>query len=273
MAVLNRDDGAKIHWEARGEGPAVVLASYWSWNPEVYADLFADLASDHRVVTYHLRGTGQSSRRGPYEMEVDAADLEAVLDAAGQPATLLATADSANRAVKVAARRPDLVGAVVCLGTAPIARQTFAGREGMLGSDSVIEAFLEMLDRDYRGATRTLMTATNTQMTEEEVRARVDTQTRFCPQEAAVGRVRAWTGDDPRDDARQLGDRLWIFRGSGIAGQWLPPDEELNRLVAEMLPRARVVELEPGPVSRPDLAAKLLREVTAPLREAAARQR
>src|SRR5436190_1390350 len=133
---------------------------------------------------------GRPTRRGPYDLETDCADLEALLEAVGGATALIAVADSANRGTRVAARRPDLGGALVCLGTAPFARASLLGREGMIASDSVVDAFIEMLSRDYRGALRTLLAATNEQMSDEELQERVRTQLDYCPQEAALGRVR-----------------------------------------------------------------------------------
>ena len=141
-------------------------------HPGVYEGLLSDLARDHRVVTWDARGTGQSTRTGPYDMETDCSDLVAILEAAGGDAVVLSTADGANRGVRVAARRRDLVAAVVALGTAPFARMHFEGSEGMIASDTVVRAFIEMVERDYRGALRTLLSATNSQMSEEELRER-----------------------------------------------------------------------------------------------------
>jgi pimeloyl-ACP methyl ester carboxylesterase len=262
MALLERPDGAKIHYELRGEGPLVALASYWSWSPGVFSELLAELERHHRVLTYDLRGTGESSHRGPYATETDIGDLEALLEEAGGGATLIATADSANRGAKLAARRADLVGALACLGTAPFPRQAFAGREGMIASDTVVEAFLEMLSRDYRGALRTLLAATNAQMSEADLQERVAAQVEYCPQEAALGRVREWLHDDPREEARRIGARLWIVTSpEGIAGPWLPDVEELRRLTRELAPEARRIEFAEGAVSRPAAAAEIIREI------------
>ena len=264
MPMLERHDGARIHYELRGEGPLVALASYWSWNPSVFADLFAELERDHRVLTYDMRGTGESSRRGPYEMQTDIADLEALLEEVGGPAGLLAVSDSANRGVRLAASRPDLVGALVCLGTAPFPRDVFADQEGFLGSDSVVEAFLEMLSRDYRGALRTLLAATNAQMDDAELQERVATQYRYCPQAAALPRVREWAFDDTREATRQVGERLFIVTSpEGVAGPWLPDVEQLRKLTAELAPEAQRIEFAEGAVSRPAEAAEIIRRIIA----------
>ena len=218
MARLERPDGVELHWEERGEGPLVVLAPYWSGHPGVYEGLLSDLARDHRVVTWDARGTGESTRAGPYDMETDCSDLEAILEAAGGEAVVISTADGANRGVRVAASRPDLVAAVVALGTAPFARMHFEGSEGMIASDTVVDAFIKMLERDYRGALRTLLAATNAQMSEAELRERVGFQVSYCPQEPAAARVRAWAEDDPTAAARETGDRLWILAAPDVAG-------------------------------------------------------
>jgi pimeloyl-ACP methyl ester carboxylesterase len=272
VSELSRPDGTRIHFEIQGEeGPAVILATYLSWTPAIYTDLLSDLAADHRVVTYHLRGTGDSSRHGPYDMETDGGDLEAVSETIAGPRLLLATADSSNRATRLAVRRPDLIDMVIALGPPPFSRRWFEGREALLGSSTVIEAFQEMLEHNYRGGVRTLIEATNPQLSEGELRERIDAQVRFCPAEAAVKRVKAWADDDPGEEARELGDRLWIFTAAGLAGAWLPPHEEMVRLIKLALPQAHLFEFPAGSgaISRPHEAAEAMRRVTAPLRAGA----
>jgi pimeloyl-ACP methyl ester carboxylesterase len=268
---LTRPDGARIHYESQGEGPTVLLASYWSWGPQIYDGLLAELARDHEVVRYHLRGTGQSSRQGPYGMETDLGDLEAVVEAAGPPALLLAIADGANRAVRLAARRPQLVDAVVCFGAAPFARAALRGEEGMAGSDTVIDAFKDVIRDNYRGALSNFLGATNPQASEQELRERVHAQAEFSPVEAALPRITDWLDDDPTAEARALGERLWVFAAHGVAGPWLPPPEVLRRLTAENMPDANVIEIaeDAGPISRPQETADAIRRIRAQLRSGA----
>jgi pimeloyl-ACP methyl ester carboxylesterase len=268
MARLERPGGVELHWEERGDGPLVVLAPWWSGHPGVYEALLSDLARDHRVVTWDARGTGKSTRAGPYDMETDCSDLEAVLEEAGGGAVVISTADGANRGVHVAAKRTDLVTAVVALGTAPFARTHFEGSEGMIASDNVVRAFIEMVERDYRGALRTLLSATNPQMSEAELRERVGFQVSYCPQEPAAARVRAWSDDDPTAAARETGERLWILAAADVAGPWLPPARERRRLTEMLTPMAHIEEGEAGtgPISQPGLSAEVIRRISAPLR-------
>ena len=101
MPLLTREDGIEIFWEERGSdsGPSVILAPYCISHPSVFDPLEAELATNHRIVRYDDRGSGASTHRGPYDMETGAADLEAVLEAAGGAAVVVALADCVNRAV------------------------------------------------------------------------------------------------------------------------------------------------------------------------------
>jgi pimeloyl-ACP methyl ester carboxylesterase len=258
MPRLTRPDGVEIHWEARGDGPLVVLAQAWLTYPEVFADLLADLATDERVVTYYPRGQGASTRRGPYDPETDAADLEALLEAAGPPAVVIAMADASNRAARVAARRPDLVTAVVLPGGIPLSRAVLEDTES-LASPAVVEALVQQLWSDYRGALRTLIASNNPQASEQDIRERVARTVEECPQEATVPRLEAWIADDPDEEAKAVGDRLWVLQhGENPFFPW----DVLPR-ARELLPQAHIEKVPDGPISRPDITAGVVRRLTA----------
>jgi pimeloyl-ACP methyl ester carboxylesterase len=272
VARLKLEDGAELYWEERGEGPVVVLASYWSMHPSVFEPLANELASDHRVVRYDERGAGDSSHAGPFDMETAAGDLEAVVDEAGGGAVVVATADGCNRAVRIAARRPDLVAAVVTVGGAPVTREAFRGSEAMISSDVVVDAFFEMAATDYRGALRSVLGATNTQMDEDELRERVRGQAEYSPPEAALARLRAWIDDGSAEEsARLAGNRLWFLRAAGMGGGWFPQGDEYEQLLARVLPDAHVETVDDGFVSRPDQTAAVVRRITASNRAPAGR--
>lgn len=269
MAYVERPGGVKIHWEQRGAGPLVVLAPYANAHPSVYDPLEAELLRDHRIVRFDDRGTGRSTRTGPYDMETGADDLEAVVEAAGGPAIVVALADAVHRGVRVAARRRDLVEALVIPGGTPAGRARLEGSEAMVASDSVVDAFMSMGQNDYRGALRTVVTAANPQMSEDEVRERVRAQLEYQPQETVVARWRAWAEDDTTDQGREMGDRLWILYAEGMSGGWFPSGEEARRISSRIFPEAHVEEIDDGMISRPDLVGAVVRRITSRARAAA----
>jgi pimeloyl-ACP methyl ester carboxylesterase len=261
MTKVKRPDGVEIHWESRGKGPTVLIAHHTLWSyPWVYEGLIGELARDREVVIYDPRGCGQSDDRGPFDLETDAGDLEAVLEAAGEASVVLAVGDGLNRSARVAAARPDLIAAVVAVvpGTAAVLpRAELQGSGVIAASDSVIDMLLQMMSTDPRAALRTLVTALNPDFGEAEVRERVDRVADYVSSEAAVGRAHAWLDDDLSAVVNALGDRVSILYGG--------PDPmfegALDNRVAELFPDARLEPAANGPVSRPDLTAALVRRL------------
>lgn len=266
MARLQREPGVEIHWEERGEGPAVVLAPYSNFHPSVFDPIAAELAPDHRVIRYDDRGAGQSTRTGPHDMDTGAGDLAGVIEASGPPAVIVGLGDAANRAVRVCAERPELVEAMVISGGMPAGRHRLGNSEAMAASDTVVNAFLSMCETDFRGALRSLATSGNPQMSEDEIRERARVQAEYQPQETMLARLRAWVEDDALEYGRACGDRLWLLSAEGTGGGWFPAGHEAVELGRRLFPEAHVEEIEDGIVSRPDLTAAVVRRVTAPLR-------
>ncbi|HEX8854525.1 MAG TPA: hypothetical protein VF752_02920, partial [Thermoleophilaceae bacterium] len=175
MPLLERPEGVLIHWEERGEGPLVVLVTPMFSTHDVYEDLFDLLARDHRLVYYDVRGVGQSSRVGPYDIDTDAGDLAAVVEAAGPPAVVAASGESLHRAARVAAARPDLIPLVLNVGGTPTGPQrTYGKSSGLAGSMTVIQAFVQLISSDYRGGLRSAIAPANTQLDDAGVRDRIE---------------------------------------------------------------------------------------------------
>jgi pimeloyl-ACP methyl ester carboxylesterase len=262
MPTVTRDDGARISWSERGEGPPVILIAHWWAHPAVLENLAGELARDHRMVTYDRRGTGDSSSDGPFDGDTDVADLIALLEAIGDASVLVGWGDGAMLAVPAAVQRPELARAVIAVGGNPLGPSMAAGTDSPAASTQVREALRQTLRTDYRSAIRNLVRHSNLEMNEEQMRRRVEEQVRYCPQEVAVARFESWAQTDITERAAELGDRL--------AALFFPTDlgtpEEFVRATSAALPKARTQILEDGPISRPDLTADAVRRVTAPLR-------
>lgn len=262
MAAVKRPDGVEIHWEAQGRGPLVLIVHQILWGyPEVYADLIADLARDHRVVTYDPRGCGQSSRRGPYDAQTDAGDLLAVAEAAGGQAVAFAVGYGYNLVARGAADRRDLISEILAVAPAAAAilpRSELKDSGVMAGSDSVAEMITKMLSTDARTALHTVVRASNPELDEDQLRERVDRASAYISPEAARDRVQAWLQDDTSEQASALGDRLWILHSEAE-----PLFEgAMAARVAELYPKARIEQMPGGAVSRPDLVAARIRRLT-----------
>jgi pimeloyl-ACP methyl ester carboxylesterase len=258
MPLLHQPDSAKIHWEETGEGPPVLIANVLHGHPGMIEGLVRNLASDHRVITYDLRGTGSSSRRGPYDPTVDVADLEALLEHLGGATVAVAIGNASLRAVRLATARPDLLGAVVAPGTSVLAAAAARDSDALTGSRSVLRALMTLIETDYRAGIRSMVESSNPNLSDNEIRERVDLVVAHCTQEAAVSRIRAWIRDDATDAARALGDQLWVLHHPG--NPWFPP--ELAERMPELLPDARHEAIADGPMSRPDLTAAVVRRIT-----------
>jgi pimeloyl-ACP methyl ester carboxylesterase len=259
---VSRPDGVSLAWEERGEGPPIVLANQFFGDVDTFEALIDDLARDHRFVSYDLRGTGDSTREGPYDFETDVADLEAVVEvcraAGGEPAVVVAFADGCNRAVRIAARRPDLVTAVVTPAGNPVGLAAVQGTDALAASSSVLAALVGMMGTDYRGALRTMFATANPDWDDDRVRLRVAAIVEKVPQEAALPRMKAWIADDVIEEARVLGGRLWMLESG--TNPWFPI--EVARQTRSILPEAHILEVEGGAISRPEIASSIIRGLT-----------
>ena len=84
--TVRMSDGVRVAVQERGDrsSPTVVAVHGYPDDHRVWDGVAADLAADHRVVTYDVRGAGASdapASRAGYRLDRLAADLAAVLDA------------------------------------------------------------------------------------------------------------------------------------------------------------------------------------------------
>jgi pimeloyl-ACP methyl ester carboxylesterase len=258
VAAVSAPDGAELHVDVRGDGPLVVLApGLWS-PPPVFAALGDDLANDHRVVTYDPRGAGRSSGDGPHDLATDVADLAVIIETVGGPATFVGIGAGSTLALRLINERPELGVAVICPAGSPVNREVAKGSESIAGSRSVFDLLTEMAQRDYRTFLSSIVASTNPQLDEDGVAQRVRMVSDYTSHTAMLERLQAWLGDDPVASSLAAGDRLTILLHGNDA--W----SSANAVPAtrELLPEAEVLDVEDGPLSRPDITAAIVRRRT-----------
>ena len=85
MPLLDRD-GVRIHYEVRGQGPVVLLSHGYSATAQMWRGQLDALSRDHTLVTWDMRGHGQSDSPddpAAYSAEATIDDMAAILDAVG----------------------------------------------------------------------------------------------------------------------------------------------------------------------------------------------
>jgi pimeloyl-ACP methyl ester carboxylesterase len=90
MSMLDRPnpggDGVKLYYEVHGQGPALILTHGYSSTSQMWAGQIAPLEPHFTVVTWDMRGHGQSdypADQGQYSEEATVADMAALLDTVG----------------------------------------------------------------------------------------------------------------------------------------------------------------------------------------------
>ena len=260
MPRLTRN-GVAIHWEEHGEGPGVLVAHSTISRPSNFDSLLRQLASDHHVVTWDLRGTGESSRTGPFDIATDAEDMAAVIEESGHPVVAV-TLGYNPVPLAVVTRRPELVDALVVVGgRPPLGSPEGAEDVALYESDAVVEVMREMLEVNPQGLLRTFITMGNPQMSEAEVRGRLEEQKAYSPAEVGIERSKSYLDFDATPGCLALGRRLWIIH-------WENPlaSSDAIKRAGRRLPEAQLVEVEDGPISRPELTAEIVREAVDSLR-------
>ena len=117
-------DGRRLACASLGDGPPIVFGPRWvSHLEEEWADprqraFYAEVAKTHRVVRFDRLGCGLSSRElDPRPtVELEARQLEAVIESLGEPAVVFASSCCSASASVLAVRRPRLVSKLVYFG-------------------------------------------------------------------------------------------------------------------------------------------------------------
>ena len=140
MPTLDRN-GVNIHYEIRGEGPAVLVTHGFGASSHMFEATSASLAATHRVITWDLRGHGRSdypTDENEYSVPLAVGDMLAILDAADvDRAVLMGHSLGGYLSLDLQRTHPDRVSALVLIGTGPGYRRDDA-RDGW---NKMAEAF------------------------------------------------------------------------------------------------------------------------------------
>jgi 3-oxoadipate enol-lactonase len=122
VAVVLREDGAEIWWEATGPlgAPAVVLVMGLGYPAAMWFRQVPALSERYRVLVVDNRGAGHTGDvvGAPYTVPVMAADVAAVIAAAGETSAHLVGISMGGTIVQeLALTRPELVRSVVLMAT------------------------------------------------------------------------------------------------------------------------------------------------------------
>ena len=140
--------GTALASETRGpDGPTghpVVATTGWANDRRVWSPMVDDLASNHAVTTWDLRGHGDSEAPAPEEYTRAHAlgDLAAVLDHAGRPAVLMGHSLGGFLSLAPAVDYPDEVAGLVLVATGPGFRKAEAREQW----NASVRASMEKLD-------------------------------------------------------------------------------------------------------------------------------
>ena len=147
---------------------------------------------------------------------------------------------------------------VVCVSGNPVSRTAGEGGEGLAASDSVIEALLAMMETDYRGALRTMISTANPDL-DEDGGARPRERQRRAVSPGGGRAPHARRGSRTRRSSRR--GRWATGSGSSRTARTRGSSRRSQR-TAELLPEAHVEAVENGAVSRPDIAASYISALT-----------
>ncbi|MGH3945089.1 MAG: alpha/beta fold hydrolase [Pseudonocardiaceae bacterium] len=117
--------GARLYYETRGSGPALLMIPGASGNARIFTAVAESLAEHHTVVTYDRRGFSRSSLDGPqdydHRLATDADDVHRLIEHLGAaPAAVFGTSSGAVVALTVLARHPSAVCALAAYEPAAV---------------------------------------------------------------------------------------------------------------------------------------------------------
>lgn len=217
-------------YRVQGEGAPFVYVCGIEGTGRLFYKQAEDLARDHRVISFPLRGEGR------YRMNQLVEDLFRVLGDAGvERATVLGESFGGLLAMSAALERPEVFERLILVNTFPFFAQRLKIRCGV-ALFSILPYALVKAHRT-RGARRVLFS----EDVGEEDRRLFREHTRVVPYEGYVSRLRIVRDTDLRPRLHEI--RAPVLVVAGTADRLLD-SAAAARLMADRLPRARLKLLE-----------------------------
>jgi pimeloyl-ACP methyl ester carboxylesterase/DNA-binding CsgD family transcriptional regulator len=117
-------EGRRLAYSTYGEGPPLVFGPRWvshleeEWDDPRQRAFYEEVARTHRVLRFDRVGCGLSSRElDPRpNVEAESRQLDAVIEAAGEPAVVFASSCCCLAASQLAVRSPERIAKIVYFG-------------------------------------------------------------------------------------------------------------------------------------------------------------
>jgi pimeloyl-ACP methyl ester carboxylesterase len=221
-------DGGYIAYKILGEGANdIAIVGSIATNIELFFEFepaarsWADLASFSRLCLHGRRGTGLSDDMGGLpNLETRAADLLAVLDAAGQARpTLLASGDGGMVASLFAATHPERVDGLVWLGAQARTVAAPGWPHGRNPED--VDRLAREAEAGWRTEAFVRHMYRNPQMDETVVRFLARMQRHACGPSIAVGFIRLLHEYDVREILPTLRLPVLVLAPKGLSDDWI----------------------------------------------------
>ncbi|HJQ33602.1 MAG TPA: alpha/beta hydrolase [Pyrinomonadaceae bacterium] len=218
-----------VEYRKEGSGPAFVYVCGIEGTGRLFYKQAADLARDHTVVSFALRGEGR------YALPRLVEDLTWVLrEVGGGPATVLGESFGGLLTLATALERPELFGRMILVNTFPHFRQRAKIHLGC----ALFGAFYPMMKAHRTRAARTVLFSPDVP---EEDRQIFRQHTRVVPRDGYVSRMRIIRDTDLRPRLGEIDVPALVVAGTADR---LLDSVSAARLMAEKLPRARLKLLE-----------------------------
>lgn len=234
-------DGGRIAYATLGAGPPLVMAGWWvshlelDWARPEYRAFVEGLAAHRTVIRYDPLGCGLSDRPDApcADLDAEVAMLAAVLDAADiERAALLGASTGGCAAAALAARRPELVEALVLYG---------AFAHGCdVASDSVRESMITVVGAHWGHGSPLLADVLMPNAGAAELEEFARFQHEAADAETATARLRAIYAADVRAELpRVTAPTLVLHRRDDRAVPYA-----LGREAASLVPGAQLLMLD-----------------------------